>query len=85
MYKNLATATKMHNVLGLGSGGSARSFNLLMKSKYMDELTGGKGMIFASGTPVITGYLYKQTPILRRIKSRFPNLKWESAFCVGNK
>ena len=33
MYKNLATATKMHNVSGLGSGGSARSFNLLMKSK----------------------------------------------------
>ena len=52
MYKNLATATKMNNVSGLGSGGSARSFNLLMKSKYMDELTGGKGMTFASGTPV---------------------------------
>ena len=52
MYKNLATATKMHNVSGLGSGGSARSFNLLMKSKYMDELTGGKGMTFASGTPI---------------------------------
>lgn len=52
MYKNLATPTKMHNVSGLGSGGSARSFNLLMKSKYMDELTGGKGMTFASGTPI---------------------------------
>ena len=52
MYKNLATATKMHNVSGLGSGGSARSFNLLMKTKYMDELTGGKGMTFASGTPI---------------------------------
>ena len=59
MYKNLATATKMHNVSGLGSGGSARSFNLLMKSKYMDELTGGKGVIFASGTPIITSYPLK--------------------------
>ena len=59
MYKNLATATKMHNVSGLGSGGSARSFNLLMKSKYMDELTGGKGMVFASGTPIITSYSLK--------------------------
>ena len=65
MYKNLATATKMHNVSGLGSGGSARSFNLLMKSKYTDELTDGKGMIFASGTPVETGYLRSQMPILR--------------------
>ena len=52
MYKNLATATKMHNVSGLGTGGSARAFNLLMKSKYLDELTGGRGLTFASGTPV---------------------------------
>ena len=58
-YKNLATPTKMHNVSGLGSGGSARSFNLLMKTKYMDELTGGKGMTFASGTPIITSYSLK--------------------------
>ena len=65
MYKNLATPTKMHNVSGLGSSGSARSFNLLMKSKYMDELTGGKGMTFASGTPVETGYLRSKMPILR--------------------
>ena len=52
LYKNLATATKMHNVSGLGSGGAARSFNLLMKSKYMDEITGGKGQTYASGTPI---------------------------------
>lgn len=52
MYKNLATATKMRNVAGLGSRGSARAFNLLMKAKYLDEATGGKGTIFASGTPV---------------------------------
>ena len=72
MYKNLAIATKMHNVSGLGSGGSARSFNLLMKSKYMDELTGGKGMTFASGTPVsnsmtelYTMMRYLQTALLK--------------------
>ena len=68
MYKNLATPTKMHNVSGLGSGGSARSFNLLMKTKYMDELTGGKGMVFASGTPVETGYLRLKMPILRCLR-----------------
>ena len=75
-YKNLATATKMHNVSGLGSGGSARSFNLLMKSKYMDELTSGKGMTFASGTPVITGYLRSQMPILRCFYYLFLKLPW---------
>lgn len=52
MYKNLATATKMRNVSGLGSRGSARAFNLLMKCKYLDEKTDGKGTVFASGTPV---------------------------------
>ena len=76
MYKNLATATKMHNVSGLGSGGSARSFNLLMKSKYMDELTGGKGMTFASGTPVETGYLLSEMPILRCFYYLFLKLPW---------
>ena len=65
LYKNLVTATKMHNVSGLGSGGAARSFNLLMKSKYMDEITGGKGQTYASGTPIETGYLRSEMPILR--------------------
>ena len=75
MYKNLATATKMHNVSGLGSGGSARSFNLLMKSKYMDELTGGKGMTFASGTPIITGYQRSEMPVLRCLSKRASQTK----------
>lgn len=78
-YKNLATATKMHNVSGLGSGGSARSFNLLMKSKYMDELTGGKGMTFASGMPVETGYLRSQMPILRCFYYLFLKLPWAAS------
>lgn len=65
MYKNLATATKMHNVSGLGTQGSARAFNLLMKSRYLDGLTGGRGLTFASGTPVETGYLRSGMPILR--------------------
>lgn len=51
-YKNLDTPTKMQNVSGIGSGGSGRSMQLLMKCRYLDEVTGGKGVIFASGTPV---------------------------------
>lgn len=51
-YKNLDTPTKMRNVSGIGSGGSGRSMQLLMKCKYLDELTGGKGCVFASGTPI---------------------------------
>ena len=51
-YKNLDTPTKMTNVSGIGSSGSGRAMQLLMKCKYLDELTGGKGVVFASGTPI---------------------------------
>lgn len=51
-YKNLDTPTKMQNVSGIGSGGSGRAMQLLMKCRYLDEVTGGKGVVFASGTPI---------------------------------
>lgn len=65
MYKNLGTATKMSNVAGIGTTGSGKAAELLMKTKYLDELTGGRGLVFASGTPIETGYLQSETPILR--------------------
>ena len=65
LYKNLGTATKMSNVAGIGTTGSGKAAELLMKTKYFDELTDGKGMVFASGTPVETGYLRSKMPILR--------------------
>ncbi|MBP1546582.1 MAG: hypothetical protein J6A37_08280 [Oscillospiraceae bacterium] len=51
-YKNLSTATKMNNVSGVASNGSAKALQLLMKCKYMDEVTDGNGIVFASGTPI---------------------------------
>lgn len=65
MYKNLGTATKMSNVAGIGTTGSGKAAELLMKTRYFDEKTGGKGCVLASGTPVITGYQRSETPILR--------------------
>lgn len=68
-YKNLDTPTKMRNVSGIGSG---RSMQLLMKCKYLDELTGGKGTVFASGTPISNSMsemyyvVYKAAQISRR-------------------
>ena len=59
LYKNLGTATKMSNVAGIGTTGSGKAAELLMKTKYFDEITGGKGMVFASGTPIITSYPLK--------------------------
>lgn len=51
-YKNLALQTKMRNVAGVSTGGANKSFDMYAKCRYMDEITGGKGITFATGTPV---------------------------------
>lgn len=51
-YKNLYLYTKMRNVGGISQTEAQKSSDMYMKSKYLDELTGGKGLIFATGTPV---------------------------------
>ena len=52
IYKNLFLYTKMRNVAGLSTAESQRSSDMFAKCRYMDELTGNRGVIFASGTPV---------------------------------
>ena len=51
-YKNLFTFTKMRNVAGLSTSDAQKSSDMFLKCRYMDELTGGKGTVFATGTPV---------------------------------
>ena len=51
-YKNLAAYTKMRNVAGISQTEAQKSSDLYMKCRYLDELTGGKGCIFATGTPI---------------------------------
>ena len=51
-YKNLFLYTKMRNVGGIAQTEAQKSSDLFMKCRYLDELTGGKGVIFATGTPV---------------------------------
>lgn len=70
MYKNLGTATEMSNVAGIGTMGSGKAAELLMKTRYFDEITDGKGIVFASGTPIITGYVRSEIPILRYLFKR---------------
>ena len=52
LYKNLFLFTKMRNVAGLSTADAQKSSDMFAKCRYMDELTGGKGVIFATGTPV---------------------------------
>ena len=51
-FKNLYLFTKMRNVAGITSTDSQKSSDMLMKCRYMDEITGNKGIVFATGTPV---------------------------------
>lgn len=51
-YKNLAAYTKMRNVAGISQTEAQKSSDLFMKCRYLDELTGGRGIIFATGTPI---------------------------------
>ncbi len=51
-YKNGFVFTKMRNVAGLGSSESQKSSDMYMKCRYLDEITGGKGIVFATGTPI---------------------------------
>ena len=51
-YKNLAAFSKMRNVGGISQTEAQKSSDLYMKCRYLDELTGGRGIVFATGTPV---------------------------------
>ena len=51
-YKNLFLYTKMRNVAGLSTTDAQKSSDMLLKCRYIDEITDGKGVVFATGTPV---------------------------------
>ena len=73
-YKNLFLYTKMRNVAGIPQTEAQKSSDMFAKCKYMDELTGGKGITFATGTPIsnsmtelYTNMRYLQYGTLKRL------------------
>lgn len=74
LFKNLLTATKMDRVAGVQTGGSKRAYDLLMKARYLQSRTPGRGLNFATGTPVSNslGELYTMMRYLMpdRLKER---------------
>ena len=56
-FKNLFLATKMRNVGGIAQTEAQKSSDLFMKCRYLDEITGGRGVIFATGTPISNSML----------------------------
>lgn len=85
-YKNLYAYSKMRNVGGIAQTEALKSADLFMKTQYLDELTGGKGVVFATGTPIsntmvelYTMQRYLQYNTLKRARlSQFD--AWASTF-----
>ena len=85
-YKNLFLYTKMRNVGGIAQTEAQKSTDLFMKCRYLDELTGGKGIVFATGTPVSNSMaeLYTMQRYLQYDELKKNNLEhfdnWASTF-----
>ena len=85
-YKNLYLYTKMTNVGGIAQTEAQKSSDLFMKTQYLDEITGGRGVIFATGTPISNSMveLYTIQRYLQYNTLRSMNLQhfdsWASTF-----
>nr|MCR5104996.1 DEAD/DEAH box helicase family protein [Eubacterium sp.] len=85
-YKNLFLYTKMRNVAGIAQTDAQKSSDMFAKCQYMDEITGGKGITFATGTPIsnsmtelYTNMRYLQYNTLKKMKlTQFD--AWASSF-----
>ncbi|MBV1685228.1 N-6 DNA methylase [Eubacterium callanderi] len=85
-FKNLFAYTKMRNVGGISQTEAQKSTDMFLKTRYMDELTGGKGVIFATGTPISNSMVemytlmrYLQYSTLTRLKLTMFDA-WASTF-----
>lgn len=86
MFKNLMCVSKMRNVAGISQTESQRASDLLMKTMYLDEITGGRGVTFATGTPLSNSMteLYTMQRYLQRHTLEINGLSnfdaWASTF-----
>jgi N12 class adenine-specific DNA methylase len=52
LFKNLFTLTKLSNIAGISNSASQKALDLFLKCRYLDEITGGRGVTLATGTPL---------------------------------
>ena len=80
-FKKLFLYTKMRNVAGISQTDAQKSSDMFMKCRYMDELTGGRGITFATGTPVSNSKYYRDVVIL----CNFPNYCRDFSFIFSER
>lgn len=85
-FKNCAVYTKMNNVSGLSTSESQQAEDMLLKCRYLDEITGGRGVVFATGTPltktIVEMYIYQRYLQADRLKELGLDIfdSWASVF-----
>lgn len=85
-YKNLFMYTKMRNVAGLSTSSSQRASDMFAKCQYIDQITGGRGIVFATGTPVSNSITELYTMMRYLLYGRLKELgmlhfdNWASSF-----
>lgn len=88
MFKNLYIHTKMGNVAGLAQTESQKAADLFLKTRYLDEVTGGRGVILATGTPISNSIveIYTMQRYIQYDLLKYTGLEyfdaWASNFCV---
>lgn len=88
MFKNLYLFTKMSNVAGISQTDSYKASDLFMKTRYLDEITGSKGVILATGTPISNAIVETYTMMRYTLYSLLEKAEleyfdaWASVFCV---
>jgi hypothetical protein len=76
MYKNLFVYTKMRNVAGIAQTEAQKSQDMFNKCQYLDEITGGKGVTFATGTPISNSMTELYTN-MRYLQYNIPCRGWD--------
>ena len=89
-YKNLFLYTKMRNVAGLSTTDAQKSSDMFAKCRYMDEITGSRGVIFATGTPVSNSMtelytMQRYTRTLYVLANTVQQKDWDGRFSPANK
>lgn len=91
MFKNLYMPTKMSNVAGIQMTEAKKSSDLYYKCKYLDEITGGKGVVFATGTPVSnsmtelqSAYLSEKYSLEDKLLKIYPQRKADAEKYIAN-
>jgi N12 class adenine-specific DNA methylase len=79
LYKNLGYITKMNRIAGLPNSDSNRAFDMFLKIRYLQERSEGRGVVFATGTPISNTLAEMYTMLAILLRKCSPNVRWSTS------